>query len=862
MKTLLIASVLGVLGLSAGEAAEYRFDPRMFEDAQISPQLLEQFNAAQFIAPGTYLFDVYVNDVWWRRRHVEIHVDDLAVAPALAPKRRVVACMSNALLLELGLAARVPEDDLCADIAGLFEGALAKVDIELLRVHLSIPQRELKFVPRGAVDRADLDAGITALALNYMGNYHVVQSRNTDRGAHFGGGVDRFRSAYLALDAGLNWQQWQFRQQRTLSYLTGSGFSSRALRSYVQRPLLDWESQLSVGQIFTSGRLLSGVSFTGLQLRTDERMLPESQLGFAPVVRGVAETNAKVTIRQNGYEIYQITVAPGAFEIRDLYPTSLSGDLHVEIAESDGRVKSFVMPFSAVPQSLREGAGRYELAVGRTRNTGQGLTFADLAYSRGLSNVLTANAGLRVAAGYHAVVFGGVMNTTLGALGADISVSSLRATPSMPASSGWKAHLAFSRTFEPTRTTLTLAGYRYSSAGYRELADVAAMRAREAGFYGDWPQEQQKHRFDVHLNQAVGTAGSLYLSALRGSYRSGRGPDTQLQLGYSHTFARGVSLNVTWLRQRQRMPWGPLWGTMSAQSHRPNNAITVALSLPLETLFRGAPEAARGTATNASLSTSATRSSRGGTHVQTTYSATDAQHQNLSYSVSAARGSTPGAGVLSANTQWRHALGTLGVNASASRSFVQAGLSTQGALVLHAGGVTFGPYVGETYALLEAPGAEGAQVWGGQFGRINRAGFGLAPSITPYRYNAIALDAQGMVQDYELLTSERRVAPIAGAAVKLDFETRGGTAVLIHLTRPNEGVIPIGSQVLDEAGEVVGMVGQEQQLYLRANEALSMLQVQWGNATEQSCRFLLDLSAARSGSPAVSHLRLVDAVCD
>jgi outer membrane usher protein len=31
-------------------------------------------------------------------------------------------------------------------------------------------------------------------------------------------------------------------------------------------------------------------------------------------------------VRQNGYVIYQNTVAPGAFEINDLYPTGSSGD--------------------------------------------------------------------------------------------------------------------------------------------------------------------------------------------------------------------------------------------------------------------------------------------------------------------------------------------------------------------------------------------------------------------------------------------------------------------------------------------------------------------------------------------------------
>lgn len=60
-------------------------------------------------------------------------------------------------------------------------------------------------------------------------------------------------------------------------------------------------------------------------------MLPDSLKGFAPTVRGIAKSNARVTIKQNGYVIYQTYVSPGAFAINDLYPTSSSGDLQVTV---------------------------------------------------------------------------------------------------------------------------------------------------------------------------------------------------------------------------------------------------------------------------------------------------------------------------------------------------------------------------------------------------------------------------------------------------------------------------------------------------------------------------------------------------
>jgi hypothetical protein len=60
---------------------------------------------------------------------------------------------------------------------------------------------------------------------------------------------------------------------------------------------------------------------------SDDEMLPDSQRGFAPTIRGMAHSNAKVTISQHGYVIYETFVSPGAFAINDLYPTAQSGDL-------------------------------------------------------------------------------------------------------------------------------------------------------------------------------------------------------------------------------------------------------------------------------------------------------------------------------------------------------------------------------------------------------------------------------------------------------------------------------------------------------------------------------------------------------
>lgn len=102
----------------------------------------------------------------------------------------------------------------------------------------------------------------------------------------------------------------------------------------------------------------------GAMLASDEEMLPDSQRGFAPIVRGIAKSNAEVSVEQNGYVIYRTYVQPGAFEINDLYPTANSGDLTVIIKEADGSEQRFIQPFSSVPIFQREGHLKYSFAAG------------------------------------------------------------------------------------------------------------------------------------------------------------------------------------------------------------------------------------------------------------------------------------------------------------------------------------------------------------------------------------------------------------------------------------------------------------------------------------------------------------------
>ncbi|HBH6974194.1 TPA: fimbria/pilus outer membrane usher protein, partial [Escherichia coli] len=103
-------------------------------------------------------------------------------------------------------------------------------------------------------------------------------------------------------------------------------------------------------------------------MSSDESMVPYNLREFAPVVRGIARTQARIEVRQNGYLIQSQTVAPGAFALTDLPVTGSGSDLQVTVLESDGTAQVFTVPFTTPAIALREGYLKYNVTAGQYRS--------------------------------------------------------------------------------------------------------------------------------------------------------------------------------------------------------------------------------------------------------------------------------------------------------------------------------------------------------------------------------------------------------------------------------------------------------------------------------------------------------------
>ncbi|WP_337264000.1 MULTISPECIES: fimbria/pilus outer membrane usher protein [unclassified Serratia (in: enterobacteria)] len=797
----------------------FEFDDSMLVGSAKEQKSIARFNQANAVEPGTYQVDIFINGDFLSRQ---------SLAFAAGERGVIAACLSRESLLDYGvlpsaIKAKADDETQCLSLEERVDGASSRFDFARLRLDLFVPQALMQRQARGAVSASDLSAGETVAFVNYDTNYYRTQaSGNTTESTYFG------------LNSGLNLGLWQFRQQSTFTRYNSNSSPSNSqwnsIRNYVQRPLPSIGSQLTLGDSFTSGSLFSSLGFRGIQLETDERMLPESQRGYAPTIRGVAATTAKVSVRQSGVQIYQTTVAPGAFVIDDLYPTSFQGDLVVEVQEADGRISSFTVPFSAVSDSMRPGHARLSFSAGQVRNIGNSdALFTDLTYQAGVTNAITANTGVRISDGYQALLGGAVLASGFGALGVNATYS--RADMWGKNLNGWRVGATYSRTFTPTATTLALAGYRYSTQGYRDLSDVLGLReAHDSNELWLSNTYQQSNQLVATVSQSLGEYGQIYFSGSTSTYHGGRGRDTQYQMAYSHSY-KGVSYNLSLGRQQTgRTPTGVV-AEDEVNTGRTQNIIMFSLSFPWGAGSR-----------SPLISAGVTHETGGNTNYQTALAGTLGENQSLSYTVNGAFNSGGEGASAGVNVTKQLPVVTLGGSFSQGRNYTQGGASARGAVVLHGGGVTFGPYLGDTFGLIEAKGVKGAEVMNGTGAKVNRFGYAIIPSLVPYRYNDISLNAKGIENaSAELTENQQRVAPYAGSVVKVRFNTLEGYALLIKVRDEPNGGLPLGSNVYDSNNTVVGLVGQGNQVYVRASGMQGQLQVKWGDSANEQCLLSYDL---------------------
>ncbi|WP_241537800.1 fimbria/pilus outer membrane usher protein [Burkholderia pseudomallei] len=809
---------------------------------------LSRFERGNPVVAGIYPVDVTVNGE--RRGRMDVEFRDVRGGDSAAP------CFTRAMLDRLGVEGDIVAKrlDAARDATGAASGqtptlsasaciglrdalpdATYTLDSADLTLDLTIPQVDMRKTARGYVDPSRWDNGVNAGLLQY--NLSGYASENKFFGNHAS-------SLFLGLQAGANIGAWRVRQRSNLMWANRSaGTSWRSLETYVQRDITALRSQITLGDSYTTGEIFESFGVRGMQLASDDRMLPVSLQSYAPTVRGVADTNARVAVRQRGNVIYEASVPPGPFEFDDLPPTGYGGDLDVTITESDGRTKHFTVPFASVRQLLRPGMQRFNFTVGQYRDAlSNGKPWvAQLTYQRGMTNLLTGYAGLLSSTGYASGLIGVALNTPIGAFAFDVT-SARTHLPGQGARNGFSSHLSYSKMVPSTGTHFSMAAYRYSTANYYSLADAVTARygynAEERAWRNDY---RARTRLQLNVNQRIGDRSSAYVSSSLLNYWDGRGRDIQFQAGFSSVFKR---VSYTVYAQRSR-----------SSDDRTVTQVGVNLSIPL-----GSGAYTKRNAFS-SLTTSLSRASNGDSSIQANLSGSTAHVVPIDYGVNVSRSVTGDSNFASLGVYgtYRSPFGTYSGNASVDNRARQASFGANGAVVLHRGGVTLSPPLGSAAALVEAKGARGGKLINGQGATIDRFGYAVIPSLMPYRANTVAIDPSELPDDVELANTSEEVVPRNNSIVFVKMETKRGRPVFAATETEDGKPLPMGSELFDVEGKSLGGVGQGGMAFLRGLQGAGNVVAKWGAGASEQCTmpYLVPADQAQAKqSRAIVRIRL------
>lgn len=842
-KTPVAISLLLVLSPGVALADSY-YNPAFLTDFHSSDNVadLSRFEKNQQ-APGSYRVDVYLNEEYLATRDVLFNAAEPTAGHAgtTPDGTGLVACLTVKTLENMGVSIKAfPElekasPDTCVDLPKAIPDASSSLDFERLRLNISIPQAALSNTARGYIPPDQWDDGIPAALLNY--NF---------TGSHNSGDIDG-DNYFLSLNSGLNLGAWRLRDTSNWNYSSGSNGQPSTndwehISTYVERAIIPLKGELTLGDSNTTADVFDSLSFRGVQLASDDNMLPDSLKGFAPTIRGIAKSNAQVTIRQNGYVIYQAYVPPGAFAISDLFPTASSGDLTVSVKEADGSVSTYVVPYSTVPILQREGRLKYAFTAGKYRSGGSNQDDPDLLQATliwGGPAGFTFYGGTQYTENYNAYSLG--VGKNLGDWGG-VSADITQANSTLADDSkhhGQSIRFLYAKSLNAWGTNFQLLGYRYSTEGFYTLSDTTYKFMDGYNYQDDNGTQHytpsysdyynlyytKRGKVQVNLSQSIGRSGSLFITGSRQSYWHTDDTTTLIQAGYNGRWDDvSYSLNYSYSKAQMQPDADQIF--------------SFNVSLPLSKwLSPGGNMTATGYSNNSAYATySNSTDTHGNMTQQAGVSGTLLQDNNLNYTVQQGYSNHDNGGYNGlASLDYRGTYGNLNASYNYGKGYQQLSYGASGGLVVHQNGITMGQPLGDTNVLIAAPGAEGVDVENNTGVKTDWRGYAVVPYATDYRMNRIALNTSSLDNHTDIDEAVTNVVPTKGALVRASFKARVGVRAMLKLTQ-NGKPLPFGTMVSTEGNDNAGIVGDDGQVYLSGLPLSGTLRAKWGEGEGRQCQ--------------------------
>lgn len=802
---------------SAGAVTEFNVDVMDVNDRNNID--VSQFARAGYVMPGDYPLMLNVNGS-------DIREVTVTFTPPPDDPHGSMPCLTPEMVTLFGLKPDISEElkwktigeQRCLDERSL-PGMTATGDLGSASLKISVPQAYLEYSAPNWDPPSRWDEGVAGLLFDYSFNAlqnHTIHSKSADSTSLSGSGT-----------VGANLGPWRLRADWQASRYASGGSTTQDMgwsRFYLYRALPKMGAKLTLGESDLESGLFDSFRFLGASLITDDSMLPPNLQGYAPEVSGVARTNAKVTISQQGRVIYESQVAPGPFRIQEL-DSSISGTLDVKVEEQDGSVQSFQVDTANIPYLTRPGMVRYKLAAGRPtdwNHHAEDETFATGEFSWGVSNGWSLFGGLVAAKNYDALALGvGRDLLSLGAISLDATES--RATlPDGETKTGGSYRLSYSKRFEEIDGQITFAGYRFSQRDFMSMSDYLEARYEE----NSWrmTQGRQKELYTITVSKAFRDLNmNLYGNYSHRTYWD-KPDNNRYSLSLSKYMDIGSWKNISFSLTAYR---SEAWGVKDDGGY-------ISISVPWSN--------------GGSMSYNAQTSTGGTTRTLGWYDTIDS---NNAYSIQAGTGQgnkSVVSGYLTHNGDIAN--GTLSASYNEG-SYRSVGLSLQGGMTAtrHGAALHPGGFSGGTRLMIDTGDAGGVPLNShGNLQRTNAFGIGVVSGINSYWRNAIGVDVNALGDDMEVGHPLTELTLTEGAIGYRKIDVLKGHKMMA-VVRLADGSSPAFGATVWRGKHQAGVVDDEGSVWLAGVEPGVSMEVRENDASV--CRFTVPerLPAEESGMP-------------
>ncbi|MEO3990395.1 outer membrane usher protein [Pseudocitrobacter cyperus] len=768
---------------------------------------INRFSRKGYVLPGQYSLQVVVNkSPLADEQQITYLSDDDNPGDTYA-------CLSPELVAKLGL-----KPEIVKTLQWVKEGACLKpgqldaveisADLTHSQLNIIIPQAYLEYTDQNWDPPARWDEGIPGLLFDYNLNgqwRHSEQSDGSDDHDISGNGT-----------VGVNVGPWRLRADWQGNYQRDKGDDYKTSRHqwdwsryYAFRALPQIHSQLTLGEDSLSSDIFDSFNFIGASLRSDDQMLPPNLRGYAPDVSGVAKTNAKVTISQQGRVLYEAQVPAGPFRIQDINE-SVSGDLHVRIEEQNGQVQEYNVSTASIPFLTRPGQVRYRMATGRPQNWDHHMradAFASGEASWGISNGWSLYGGAIGENDYQALALGiGRDMAALGALALDVTHSSTHLPDNSAYGDGTiqgnSFRLSYAKDFDEMNSRLMFAGYRFSEENFMTMGEYLDSLEYENERTG-----HDKEMYTVSYNQSFQDIGvTVYLNYTRHTYWD-RGTEDNYNLMISHYFDIGdfKNLSVTFT------------GYRNEYDDETDDGVYLSLSIPWGNDSTVSYNGAYGSSMHSN---------------QVSYYSRLNDANNYQLSVGNNEHDASVSGYYSHKGTWAD------VDVSANyenNQYTSAGMTLRGGATLTAQGGALHRVVtpGGTRLLVDAEGVSDVPVSGyGAQVKTNAFGKAVISDVNSYYRSQARIDLNNMPENAEATQSVVQATLTEGAIGYRHFSVISGEKAMAVIRMRNGDFPPFGAEVKNARLQTVGLVDDDGNVYLAGVNPGERMQVSWDGAAQ------------------------------